>query len=470
MGTEKNVLAFPLLFPYDIGSTVVLGKGSCNMEVNRQLFCGAAKEKITPPEDMLENLSGLMDSRFGGVVDDLYVRVISLQSGSQRLLLVSFDLDKASCPQENMAALVKETGISQEAILFIGIHTHSAPITGDRTYEGPNDLKKKPEIIQKTTKQYEDFVQRQMLLAAKKAIEQMVPAVCGWGYGESHVNVNRIAFYDTVDEKGCVHTKVSTGVNWNRPADPTLFAAEFQDKKGNPIAFFVNYACHNTVMILNCCGKNGKVGISSDMGGNVSKYMEAYYPGSVAMWSSGAAGDINPIMSNQVYREDPRTGEPVEIYEKDGAVPLSQLSTLTAHHFADVQRTVRGICNYTGILPLSAGACWAEVPGADENGSCVPYRVRVHKIGIGKLQIIGFSGELYSALGRELTEGLYDGPLILVNHDASLLYNAGYIYSDEAFALARQYEGDIVGMSHTWLRPGLIAPKLRRCMEKLLSE
>lgn len=173
------------------------------MAVDTQLFCGAAKEKITPPGDMLENLSGLMDSRFGGIVDDLYVRVISLQSGSQRLLLVSFDMDKASCPGENMETLEKETGVPKDAILFIGIHTHSAPITGDRTLEGPNDLKKKPKIVQETTKRYETFVQSRMLRAAKRAIERMVPASCGWGYGESRVNVNRIAFYDTVDGQRC---------------------------------------------------------------------------------------------------------------------------------------------------------------------------------------------------------------------------------------------------------------------------
>lgn len=106
----------------------------------------------------------------------------------------------------------------------------------------------------------------------------------------------------------------------------------------------------------------------------------------------------------------------------------------------------------------------------NENGGAVPYRVRVHAIGIGALRIMGFSGEIYSALGRELAKGLYDDPLVLVNHDASLLYNVGYIYSDEAFALGEQFEGDIVGMNHTWLRPGLIGPELRRCMEKLLAE
>ncbi len=32
-----------------------------------QLYCGACREKITPPEEWLPNLRGLMDAHFGGV-------------------------------------------------------------------------------------------------------------------------------------------------------------------------------------------------------------------------------------------------------------------------------------------------------------------------------------------------------------------------------------------------------------------
>ena len=42
------------------------------------LFCGAAKNIITPSSDLLPDLRGLMDRHFGGVLDDLYVRVIAL--------------------------------------------------------------------------------------------------------------------------------------------------------------------------------------------------------------------------------------------------------------------------------------------------------------------------------------------------------------------------------------------------------
>ena len=202
------------------------------------------------------------------------------------------------------------------------------------------------------------------------------------------------------------------------------------------------------------------------MGGNVSKEMERFYEGSVAMWSSGAAGDINPVMSNQVYREEFRTGKPVEMYEKNGAIPLSMLHTLVAHLFADVKNTVRKINNYSDECELSSAIRWAKTPGLDENGE---YKVFVHKLRIGKIILMGFGGELYSVLGKEIQENVGVEHLILINHDASLLYNSGYIYSDEVFELAEKYESNIVGMNHTWMKAGYISDELVKNIKEMIG-
>lgn len=438
--------------------------------MEQQFYCGAAREKITPPEELLDDLRGLMDSRFGGVVDDLYIRVIALKNKDEKLLLVSGDLDKLPNPKENLEALERKTGVPQDHILYISIHTHSAPVTGDRPYEGPNYIARKPVKVQEATKKYEELILAKLLLAAERALDNMVPATVGYAYGSSEINVNRIAFYEVVDREGNVHTKLGTGTNFNRPADHTLFVMKFADLEGRPVAFFINYAVHNTVMILNGCGKDGCVGISSDMGGNVSKYVEKEYEGSVAMWSSGAAGDLNPVMSNQVYREDPRTGAPVEYYEKEPAVPISMLHTLVSHHFADIQKTIRKIGTSVSDTELSAGVLWAETPGRNEEGEAVPYKVRVQKIAVGPVVLVGFNGELYSELGKEIKNACDCENMILINHDASLLYNTGYIYSEEAFALADRYEGEIVGMNHTWLQPGYITQELIGCVNTLLED
>ena len=438
--------------------------------MDNQLYCGAAREIITPPKNLLKNLRGLMDSRFGGIVDDLYVRAVALESGERKMLLLSFDLDKVPNPKENLEFLEKHTQVAQDYILLASIHTHSAPVTGDRPYEGPNYIARKPAEVQLATRKYEQLIQEKMLSAAKKALEGLVPAVCGYGYGKSFVNVNRIGLYEVTGQQGKTEIQLGTGTNFEREADRALFVMKFETLEGDPIAFFMNYPVHNTVMILNGCGKAGRVGITADLGGNVSKYMDKAYEGCVAIWSSGAAGDLNPVMSNQVYREDPVSGAPVECYEKEGSIALSMLKTLAAHHFADVKRTVRRIQSTRRDIALSAGTNWADTPGKDENGNPVPYKVRVHKIQIGPVALMGFSGELYSGLGKELRQRSSEQNLIFVNHDASLLYNTGYIYGDDIFALKEQYAGEIVGMNHTWLQPGYIADALSDCMEELLEK
>ena len=80
---------------------------------------------------------------------------------------------------------------------------------------------------------------------------------------------------------------------------------------------------------------------------------------------------------------------------------------------------------------------------------------------------MGFGGELYSALGKEIQEKIGKKNLILINHDASLLYNSGYIYSDEVFELAEKYESNIVGMNHTWMKPGYILEALVKNMQEM---
>lgn len=438
--------------------------------MENQLYCGAVRKNITPREELIGNLRGLMDSHFGGVVDDLYMRVIALKNDETRTLLVSFDLDKAPYPKENMEEIEKHTGIPRDNILFISIHTHSAPVTGDRPYEGPNYIVKKPAEVRAATKKYEEFLRKTMLEAVDEALEKMVPAKYGFGYGKSYINVNRMGFYETCDKTGNTHILLQTGTNFEREADHTLFVMKFEDMQQKPIAFFINYPVHNTVMILNSCGKDGKVGISSDMGGNVSQLMEEAYDGCVAMWSSGAAGDLNPIMSNQVYREDSKTGAPVEYYEKDGSIPLSMLKTLTAHHFADVQKVVRRIRDMSAYAGLSAAVVWSETPGKDQDGQLVPYKIRVHRICIGRTSFIGFSGELYSSIGKMLKKVSPVENMVLINHDASLIYNTGYIYDEEAFELNAKYEGGVVGMNHTWMQPGYAEKSLKKCVLNLLSE
>src|SRR4029077_1675899 len=126
-----------------------------------------------------------------------------------------------------------------------------------------------------------------------------------YGAGAAHVNVNR---RELTPSQGWW-----LGYNENGPSDKTLHVLRFEDLAGKPIAFLVNYAVHAVVM-----GPDNYQ-ITGDLAGATSRFVEQHYlgkdkprsdggprlrlrpeerssdDGPVAVWTSGAAGDQNPV-------------------------------------------------------------------------------------------------------------------------------------------------------------------------------
>jgi hypothetical protein len=385
-----------------------------------------------------------------------------MSDGEQMVLMVSFDLDKAPNPRENLDAIMELTKIPEENILYSAIHTHCAPITSIRPFEKPNDISKKPVEVQKATRAYEKIIKEQMLEAVTEAIKVLSPARMDYGYGKSYININRNEDYYYTDESGAECISCGVGNHPEGYVDPTLFVMKVEDLNGMPIAFFINYAVHNVAMIWNSCGIDGKVLITGDIGGNVMQIMEERFPGSVAVWSSGAAGDINPIMMNEVFYPNPRTGKPEQYIFGGGDAPVAILNLLVGRHIADVIRVVGQMKQPKEETQLNAVIEWSQTPGRSENDQIEPdaYKVRLHLIRIGDVALYGIGGELYSSLGKWIRNIAPMKNTVVINHDASLMVNSGYIYDDSDFEHAQMTQGGIVGMSHTKMLPGFIRDSL----------
>lgn len=412
--------------------------------MEHQLYCGAAKRCITPDEKLLPDLTGLMNQKFGGVLKDLYVRVLALKNGEETALFVVFELDKAPQPERYLEALQKEFGVREEHIFLTAVHTHAAPVAGCRPFEGPNDLAKKPEHVKKATHAYEDMLTEKLLEAAREAIDHLVPAKMGFATTESYINVDRKQWYEYTDAEGRKHRKLALGASPASPVDRTVYVVKFEDLEGRAIAFWVNYPVHCCVLHTNkCC--NGMLGISSDLAGMVSGYMEEAYPDAVALWCSGAAGDINPVMQNEIYYPDPETGDMVTFQMPNGDVQYL-LTLLATNHFDDIRRVVPDIrCGVTDAK-IAGRVAWVRTPGVEGD-----YEVRLHMMKLGELVLIGGSGEFYSAYAQIAKNLIPKQHVILINHDASLCANSGYII-DEKTLLAP--EVDLPGVGHTNMTPG----------------
>jgi hypothetical protein len=157
-----------------------------------------------------------------------------------------------------------ELGIPTTHVLLTATHTHSAG--GQRGA---------------------DYAQK-IVESVRQARQKLVPARVGYGTGASYINVNR----QIVDPQ--TH-RWSEGPNREGPSDKTVAVLAFESLSGEPIAVYYNYAVHAVV--------SGQLDqVSADIPGAASNYVEeAFGGGVVAVWSTGAAGDQNPIFYQQTY-------------------------------------------------------------------------------------------------------------------------------------------------------------------------
>jgi neutral ceramidase len=397
------------------------------------LYSGAAKVNITPTDDLFplkrENFYSIggAPEGFGGVIDPIFVRAIAFACGDKKALIVVFDLGGTPDPEHNVARLSKHTGIPEENILFTATHTHAAPMCFK--IENP-----KNSYEEKVNRVYE-LVSTAMMEAVYTAIASMQPAVIGFGCGASDININR-------NQDIPVGGKVTSvlGINGFAPCERTLDVIEVKGKDEKPIAFLINYPMHATVMHMNSCFGD-MMGITGDIPGRTSDYVEKKYEGAVALWTSGAAGNQNPIAMNATCTYDPIDGHPEYITSGN----LGHLSMLSAHHAADVFKVIDSINQYRDSAIIGGAVEIIRTPGIDYihevpgnrfskvigiNQDGQDYCIRTQLLRIGNIAFIGVGGELFNSIGRHLMDISPLKQTMVVTHNVSVT-GAGYILDDD---------------------------------------
>ena len=220
---------------------------------------GAAKVDVTPLETELPK-------GIEGILDRLYSRAIVVDNGITRAALIT--VDTGAIPEQlwkNLSQRIeKELGIPVPNVLLTATHTHSGTMRPGRGYE-------------------ENIFQ-----SVKIAKERLQPARIGYGTGVSYLNVNR----NIINPKT---RRWWEGPNYDGPSDKTVAVVKFESITGEPIAVYYNYAMHAVTV-----GQLDK--ISADAPGAASRYIEDSFDGKiVALWSTAACGDQNPIYFQQTY-------------------------------------------------------------------------------------------------------------------------------------------------------------------------
>src|SRR5262245_11564590 len=262
------------------------------------LQVGAAKIDITPAADAALPMSGYASRQegFKGIHDHIYVRAVVLSDGSRQAAIISWELIgvPTAAWEELSERIARETGIQPEYLLLTAVHDHSAPAP----FGMYGNTSPKSAVY---SKQLDDAT----VEAVRQAKANLQPARVGIETGRAYVNINR---REHSPERGWW-----LGYNPEGPSDKTVTVIRFDAMSGKPIAVLINYPVHVVVM-----GPENYQ-ISGDLAGATSRYVENYYrrrpddtprsdagpairlppdaatDGVVALWTSGAAGDQNPV-------------------------------------------------------------------------------------------------------------------------------------------------------------------------------
>jgi hypothetical protein len=418
------------------------------------LRAGAAKVDVTPAErDLPKN--------YDGILDHIYSRAIVLESGNTSAALITVDAGGVPDPvwQNVTQQIQKDLGIPVTNVLLTATHTHSVPGQTSATY------------VQKIVE------------SVRLAKQRLAPARVGYGAGVSYLNVNR----NIIDPK----TKQWwEGPNYDGPSDKTVGVVKFESLTGEPIAVYYNYAMHGVTV-----GQLDKV--SGDAPGEVSKYIEdSLDDKGVALWSSGAAGDQNPIYYQQTYdlreirikeyaargidisnamppggeglnRSDPRVAKLMN-QQKQMIVSMGQfLGEEVLHVMRGMQRMDSDVQIYGGQKTISCpgrertNSGRAGFEGTYKDGP--PVEIRLGLLRVGDIAIGAVNAEVFNLIAQRLKqESPYTATMMATLTNG--MARSGYIPNDAGYGM---YTFEVLSSR---LKPGCAETSIVNGILDLISE
>lgn len=400
----------------------VLSLASLGTAEGGPLRAGAARIDITPVPDAALPMAGYASRKqgFKGIHDHVYVRAIVLDDGTSQAALVAWE--SLFVPEAIWAGtsqrIAAETGIRSENLLLSAVHDHGAPtLTG---------LEGSP-----SQRAYTASVQDAAVEAVRRAKAQLQPARFGIETAKAFANVNR---RELSGDRGWW-----LGYNDEGPSDKTVTVLRFEDLTGRPIAFWINYAVHAVVM-----GPENYQ-ITGDLAGATSRFVEQHYLGNdrprsdagprlrltpeeratgdglVAVWTSGAAGDQNPV--SMASGEDFTLVDGLGKMLGEAAIrAASAVKTTPLVSIRGAQSVVT--CPGRRVEPGSTPRTDYTFTDAD------PVDIRLGLVTINDVALAGVSGEVFTLIAQRLQRESPSRRIVMVTHTNG---SSGYIPNDAAF-------------------------------------
>jgi len=409
------------------------------------LKVGAAKESINPPDNMFPAVGEYRD--YIGIHDPLFVRTILVDNGIEKAALVT--LDMSGVPGGDfIKEIIAATNIKPELLFVVATHTHSGMRVAGEDNSSEYYLKIKNATIK----------------SIKDAEARLQPALVGYATGKAYVNTNR-------EEK--IGEGYHMGYVAEGPSDKTVAVISFTTPDGKPIAIYANYPVHAVVM-YRAKTKDGHPEVSADLPGATSRYVEEHFPNAVALWTSGAAGDQNPLFMANYNQDHP------DVYDLESA-GYAILEVQARRLGEEIVRVTKSIKNTSSNVRIWGQQASITCPGrqrkypADPSvprGGYLapsfiemidgdPVSIPLHLLMINDIAFAGVAAEVFTEIGMNIKEeSLFDRTMVVTH----LPNKFGYIPTDIAYT----WPGE-KAISNT-LAPGCAEPSMIKAFNDMMSD
>lgn len=422
------------------------------------LQVGAARIDVTPAATALP-------APYTSIRDHLFVRAIVLDNHATRAVLVGVDLIVIDEPlwQEVAQNIAQELHCPVDNIVLSATHSHSSPY--------PEDGKKPPDP---NYARFRNNLKEGILAAVREAKAKLQPARVGFDTGTSYLNVNR----DAIDPRTRLWYQ---GPNLDGPSDKTVAVLKFETPAGEPIAVCANYGMHAIDYY--------EMGIlTADFPGVTARFIERAYGDSVvAIWSSAAAGDENPL-----YMRTHRGARAAKAaFDKNPAAPAKEALDKAVGELNDWVDTMGRVMaeevvrvmdkaktdatkKSSSDVRIWGGGKTVTCPGRTRTntgregapGTYVdgePVNLHVGVLTIGTTALASVNAEIYTTIAQRVKKASPFTDTVVVTL-ANGFAGAGYVPSDEA------YGHNTFQVLDTHLKPGCAEDGIVNAALELMAE
>ena len=251
------------------------------------LYAGFSKININPKEPIGMDLCGMTRIYRGarGILDNLYARVVYLESGENKFLMIVCDnaLTDVISPDhfKVIDELSKWGGIEKKNIWVVSTHCHSAPSEDEAPFSP---------FMAKVYNRYLDMLIQKLIKCGKDAIKSKQRVKIGYGQTEIEGigDSRRVKLSD-----GTVITGWGDGPS-PQPGlkivgrgifDRDIGLIMFKNMKNKPIGAIVNYNSHIHSYAL--------LYFTSELAGAVARSLDRKIKGITTVYTNGAEGDVS---------------------------------------------------------------------------------------------------------------------------------------------------------------------------------